>query len=253
MALLEYFYVENGVHKMRMRIDRIDFVHDANCGKCNRRLTSGVAYILSDALGNDVAYGKKCAHDVAPNPECGIPDFTKAAIIMPVDETTGSHPQAVETRRAKEQKTSVSHTYLLAVEYLRLRVEGLHDFNVMPQPDVLQIYDVLKKNRFELKTVNEASLNYVWNVMDKCRRSVPKLSPHNLHVCYAYNFWLEKGITKISNMAGKKFLRSLQGQLKEKLSLSKGQIQGANKWFAGLKGMPQFKPDIFCKNKKTFE
>lgn len=228
---------------MPKRIDRIDYVHDAICGKCERILTSGTAYIVINEEGNEIPHGKKCATDVAGKPSSPVPNFTKASIVVPGDGGEGGGGGI-------RKPTSDAQRYAQAVEYIRLRIEGLEGFKVAPPAKAVDIYNELKADGFDLDKVDTGKLNYLWNLMEKCRKEVPKLSPQYLQACYAFNYWLEKGAAKIAKEEGREFCRSVQAYLQDKRYLSEAQISGANKWFQFLDGIPELKSDVFSRLKQ---
>lgn len=215
----------------------IDFAVGAKCYFCDRQLKRGIALFLQSSDRTIVPSGPYCAAKVAVAAPMKVPDFTKGVLEGVGEEDVPSNDRKVSARPAGAGIHSPKKEGVLPIEYLRLRVEKLHDFRDVRTPRLVEIH-----NRSKESQIAEDDLRYLGNLETKMSQSRPTLSLKNLQACHAYKYWIERLI----NEPKADYPRSLLVYLREHLYLTEAQVVGLNSWFRN-RDMPTLDPSAFSR------
>lgn len=219
-------------------VSEIDFAEGAHCYFCDRKLRKGIAIFVVHANGQREPCGPDCAKKYAEPFEGRPPDFTRGAHEEPSEEdvecsgprrSAGRPASPASHQRSKEGGNR-------ELEYLRLRVERLMDFQGARTPRLVEIHQ-----RWVEGSLTTQDLRYLTNLMAKMQREQTPWSHENLQACYAYGYW----ISRLLPHTDKPFPRDLLRDLRQKLFLTPGQVAGLNEWFK-IEDMPALDPLTFA-------
>lgn len=208
------------------RISEIDFCEDAICRFCKKKLRRGIAIFVVDAEGHREPCGPTCAAKYALAPEGRIPDFTQGAREEPSED---EDEEPARQQRSPGRSASPSSSSKASkkeghrvLEYLRLRVEKLADFEGARTKKLAEIHD-----RWQQDLHTDEDYRYLSNLIAKMQREQTPWSHENLQACYAYGYWIGRLVASVDEDYPRDVLRFLQ----ERLFLTEKQIAGLNKWF----------------------
>ena len=211
---------------------RRDFVFDETCHVCPRKLTSNVAIILRDNLGQEFPYGPICAKN-ALDPEGQrllreIPDFTKAA--PGPENESGTGRGSTGTRHGGNNGTDITDKqFRRAVTYLLLRQRKLAHIPAAGYGRFSAYADMFE----ETNLLPKDSIAHLLNVE---RKSVgTKFGFDNLQAVYGYDCCIERTLLSLPSEK-QDWLKDVQASLHKRLFLTEAQAQGVENWFKYIPG-----------------
>ncbi|NAW56829.1 MULTISPECIES: hypothetical protein [unclassified Vibrio] len=214
-----------------MKIIKKDFVDENTESYCKKgqKLSSGTAYYMQAQNGTIYFGGKQCAETHGSNDLKDVPDLTKSLVSLRTNTTSsgGGGGKATE-----EQKKS------LAIAYLLLREELLHDFTIDDQPLSFYTLTAYYTSYCNTGDLSDSEVNHILNIEKYSIKNIDKrLSLKNLSTCHAYKFILDRTeahLAKKGNADGVRFVNSLRGFLKSNCYLTEGRVNGLSKWIQFL-------------------
>ncbi|HIF9203539.1 TPA: hypothetical protein ACX6QK_000837 [Photobacterium damselae] len=230
-----------------MRIIKKDFVDENTESYCSKghKLSSGTAYYMQAEDGTIYFGGKQCAEINGRNNLKDVPDLTKSLVSLAATNGGSGCGGGSSDKLATDQKKS------LAISYLLLREELLHDFKLNGRP--LSIHSLANYyiSYQDIGDLSVQQINHILNIEKYSANNInSKLSLKNLSTCHAYKFILERTAAHLqqkNNIDGVTFIESLVRYLKSHCHLTEGQVKGLDKWI-------QFLPIDLRKAKlKSFE
>lgn len=216
-----------------MKIIKKDFVSEDTESYCGtgRKLSSGTAYYMQDENGLIHYGGRHCAEMHGTNDIKDVPDLTKSLVSLASPHSgTGTGTKA--DTESSEQKKS------LAIAYLLLREELLHDFNIKNISISCKTLRNYYNTYQQTGDLSNKEVNHILNIELHATNKINKrLSLKNLSTCHAYNFILKRVRSILNNKNNKQgilFVDSLQEFLHSNCYLSQKQIHGLNQWIQYL-------------------
>ncbi|MCZ4283054.1 hypothetical protein O4H49_19880 [Kiloniella laminariae] len=220
---------------------RKDFVFDQTCHACPRKLTSNVAVILQDELGQDFPYGPVCAKNALDHEGQRllkqIPDFTKAA---PGQENEpGAGRGSTDTRYGGSSGLgNTDRQFRRAVTYLLLRQRKLAHIPAANYKRFSAYADIFDQTN----SLPEDSIAHLINVERKSGGT--KFGFDSLQAVYGYDCCINR--TFLSLPAEKQdWLKDVQTSLRKRLYLTEAQAKGVENWFKYIPGHQPLSPKGF--------
>lgn len=230
-----------------MRIIKKDFVDENTESYCSKghKLSSGTAYYMQAKDGTIYFGGKQCAESNGRNSLKDVPDLTKSLVSLATTNGGSGGGGGGGDKPATDQKKS------LAISYLLLREELLHDFKLNGRPLSIPSLTNYYISYQDIGDLSDQQINHILNIEKYSVNNInSKLSLKNLSTCHAYKFILERTAAHLqqkNNIDGVTFIDSLIRYLKSHCHLTEGQVKGLDKWI-------QFLPIDLRKAKlKSFE
>ncbi|HIF9067514.1 TPA: hypothetical protein ACX6QT_000007 [Photobacterium damselae] len=230
-----------------MRIIKKDFVDENTESYCSKghKLSSGTAYYMQAEDGTIYFGGKQCAEINGHNNLKDVPDLTKSLVSLAATNGGSGCGGGCGDKLATDQKKS------LAISYLLLREELLHDFKLNGRPLSINSLANYYISYQDIGDLSVQQINHILNIEKYAANKInSKLSLKNLSTCHAYKFILERTAAHLqlkNNIGGVTFIESLVRYLKSHCHLTKEQVKGLDKWI-------QFLPIDLRKAKlKSFE
>lgn len=218
---------------------RKDFTARVTCRFCPNAITSGIGTVVRNEDGDEAFSGPTCARLHTVNPYDSIPDITTALLVP--DEERREVNTIGRLRQGRRRDLNPQDDTQQLVSYLLLRCERLSHYPGMGYHKLSEVYD-----RYVVEEVMEESDKpYLRNLIGYVERTRPELSPRNLRQVYACEFWVLRFIEMQDDEDGVEFGRSLLRYLRDRLRLTRGQIDGLNKWLDNMPGMGLINPDGF--------
>ncbi|MBW3775630.1 hypothetical protein GL272_01510 [Aeromonas veronii] len=212
-----------------MNILKKDFVNEDTESYCGtgRILSSGTAYYMQDANGVIHYGGRHCAEMHGKNNIKDVPDLTKSLVSL-----AGAGAGAGAGAANNDQKKS------LAIAYLLLREELLHDFNLNNRPLSYVTLNNYYRTYLQNGNLSDNDIKHILNIESYSTKKIDKkLSLKNLSTCHAYNFILDRicaYLIKNNKEDGISFVTSLKKHLRKNCCLTQNQIDGLNRWIQYL-------------------
>tara|TARA_B100000929_G_C15502849_1_gene417950 strand:+ start:703 stop:1296 length:594 start_codon:yes stop_codon:yes gene_type:complete len=195
--------------------------------------------VVRNEEGDEAFSGPICARRRTDNPDEPIPDIT-AALLMPDAERREVPPGGGARQGGRREPNPQDDTHQL-VSYLLLRCEKLIHYQDMENRKLSDVYD----RYLTREILVEDDKPYVRNLLGLMERSRPELSLRNLRQVYACEFWVLRFIDMQEDEDGVEFGRGLLRYLRARLRLTRGQVDGLNKWLDNMPGMGLINPNGF--------
>lgn len=214
-----------------MKIIKKDFVNENTKSYCakGKKLSSGTAYYMQAKDGTIYFGGKQCAEIHGSNDLRDVPDLTKSLVSLSTKGTPTGGGGGVTTDEQRKP---------LALAYLLLREELLHDFTIDGRPLSYHTLTNYYTSYRDTGDLSDEEVNHILNIERYSTNNIDnKLSLKNLSSCHAYKFILNRTaahLKKRGNTNGVAFVESLMYFLKTNCYLTEGRVGGLGKWIQFL-------------------
>ncbi|MPQ69255.1 hypothetical protein [Pseudomonas sp. MWU12-2323] len=217
------------------RIDRIES-GEVHCIFCKRALRSGRLIVIHDEAGVEAYVGPACAKKHLGAPTEPILDLSKMAVLLVLKEAK----EAGESHIALDSADDVGHAQpnghrqLIEVDevasYLRLRAEHMPGFSGNATQRLREFHEQL----FSDGGLTDSARLYVERLLAKSKAANTIYSARNVERCIGAAYWLKVAIEH-TKPERREFLGKMLRSLREHWRLTSKQVEGINKWGAGVR------------------
>ncbi|WP_047396537.1 hypothetical protein [Chitinibacter sp. ZOR0017] len=220
-------------------IDRIDFVGDAP--ECHfqdkgvrHSVRKGIAHIVRDENGQEFVAGPSCARRHTKDTNWGerVPDFTKGALMVPVEAHPGGGGGAAGPR-ADDDGEPLENVDDFAVAYLRLRFEKLAKMGFVGAAHAK--LEPRYQEWLQHKTLSESARTHIKNIEKMEGQQYDTFRMARLQKCYAVAFLIQAALKNPIKDYDRKYLDSYNTWIKKNYMLTVPQMDTLRKIFANLK------------------